>query len=316
VELWPKDGWSVCSRPAGVVYAGCILASLAAYAYINRIAPVAVSVSIIILALVLAAFACLAGSSDQTWTDPSNALAILLIACAFLLDGFFIAGAQTFGPTEVLDVGIGPQWNSYDSYFWIDGHWIEAKLPGKMSYAEWAKIRSWSENLELTNDLDSKPGRVQISMWDRQVYWIRMKNWNPPTTIGEPPHANVRAFLELLVGLVLLVLSAIIWREGRRQGIRYHKYDPFMFLARTVTPFLEDAPQPRQLDGSHLQDRRDGIRQRHGVPHGSHDCAWLRRNRLRRSSAHFTSFFDHSSKVGGASIRLRWSQPSHPVLCV
>jgi hypothetical protein len=231
VELWPKDGWSVCSRPAGVGYAGCILASLAAYAYINRIAPVAVSVSIVILALVLAAFACLAGTSGQTWTDPSNALAVLLIACAFLLDGFFIAGAQTFGPTEVLDVEIGPQWNSYDSYFWIDGHWIEAKLPGKMSYAEWAKIRSWSENLELTNDLDSKPGRVQISMWDRQIYWITMKNWNPPTTIGEPPHANIRAFLELLVGLVLLVLLAIIWREGRRQGIRYHKYDPFMFLA-------------------------------------------------------------------------------------
>jgi Na+(H+)/acetate symporter ActP len=107
VELWPKDGWSVCSRPAGVVYAGCILASLAVYAYINRIAPVAVSVSIIILALVLAAFACLAGTSGQTWTDPSNALAVLLIACAFLLDGFFIAGARTFGPTEVLDVGIG-----------------------------------------------------------------------------------------------------------------------------------------------------------------------------------------------------------------
>jgi hypothetical protein len=68
-------------------------------------------------------------------------------------------------------------------------------------------------------------------MWDRQVYWITMKNWNPPTTIGEPPQANIRAFLELLVGLVLLVLSAIIWREGQRRGIRYHKYDPFMFLA-------------------------------------------------------------------------------------
>jgi Na+(H+)/acetate symporter ActP len=231
VELWPKDGWSVCSRPAGVVYAGCILASLAAYAYINRIAPVAGSVSIIILALVLAAFACLAGTSGQTWTDPSNALAVLLIACAFLLDGFFIAGARTFGPTKVLDVGIGSQWDFNDSYFSIDGHWIEAKLPGKMSYDEWAKIRSWSENLELTNDLDSKPGRVQISMFDRQVYWITMKNWNPPTTIGEPPHANIRAFLELLVGLVLLVLSSIIWREGRRRGIRYHKYDPFMLLA-------------------------------------------------------------------------------------
>jgi hypothetical protein len=73
--------------------------------------------------------------------------------------------------------------------------------------------------------------RVQISMWDRQVYWITMKNWSPSTTIGEPPHTHIRAFLELLVGLVLLVLSPIIWREGRSRGIRYHNYDPFMLLA-------------------------------------------------------------------------------------
>jgi hypothetical protein len=91
----------------GVVYGGGILAAIAAYAYSNRIAPAAGSVSILILALALAAFACLAGTSGQTWTDPSNALAALLIACAFLLDGFFIAGARTFGPKEVLDVGLG-----------------------------------------------------------------------------------------------------------------------------------------------------------------------------------------------------------------
>ena len=50
MELWPNDVWSACSRPAGVVYAGCILTSLAAYSYINRIAPVAGSVSVIIFA--------------------------------------------------------------------------------------------------------------------------------------------------------------------------------------------------------------------------------------------------------------------------
>jgi hypothetical protein len=41
----------------------------------NRIALVAGSVSILILALVLAAFACLAGASGQTWTDPINLIA-------------------------------------------------------------------------------------------------------------------------------------------------------------------------------------------------------------------------------------------------
>ena len=83
----------------------------------------------------------------------------------------------------------------------------------------------------MTNDLDSKPGRVQISMWDRQGYWITIKNWNPPKTIGEPPHDNMRVFRELFVGLLLLALSAIICREGRGRGVRYHKPDPFMFLA-------------------------------------------------------------------------------------
>ena len=83
-------------------------------------------------------------------TDPRNALAVLLIACAFLLDGFFIAEARTFGPTEVLDVGIGSQWDSSDSHLWNDSHWIEAKLPAQMSYDEWETIQSWSENLELT----------------------------------------------------------------------------------------------------------------------------------------------------------------------
>jgi len=53
-----------------------------------------------------------------------------------------------------------------------------------------------------------------------------------------------------------------------------------------------------------------------GAASGEEHCAWLRRNRLRCSSAHFTTFLDHSSKVSGASIRLRWSQPSHPVLCM
>jgi hypothetical protein len=72
VELWPKDGWSVCSRPAGALYAGCILLALAIYAYTNQVAPVAGSVSLVILALVFVAFTFLGGTSGQTWTDPAT----------------------------------------------------------------------------------------------------------------------------------------------------------------------------------------------------------------------------------------------------
>jgi hypothetical protein len=59
-----------------------------------------------------------------------------------------------------------------------------------MSNEEYERFLSWSGNLALTNDLNAKPGRIQISLWDRQVYWVTMKNWTPPTTIGEPPHVQ------------------------------------------------------------------------------------------------------------------------------
>ena len=215
-----------------LVYAGCILAGIVAYAYANRIAPVACFVSFLILALVLVAFLYLAGSSGQTWTDPSNALALLLIACAFLLSGSFIAGASTFGPTRVLDVGIASPRDSSNIYLWNDDHWMEAKLPRQMSYDEQTKIQSWSENHGLTNDLDAKPARILISMWDRQeFYWITMKNWSPPITIGRPPRTSIRAYLDLLLCAVLLGFSQVIWHAGRSLGIRYSSYDPFALLA-------------------------------------------------------------------------------------
>ena len=222
MELLPRDVWAVFSRRAGVVYAFCILVALAAYAYTNRIAPVACAVSLAILILVFVAFSLLAGTSGQTWTDPSNALAILLIGFAFLFDGIFIAGASIFGPVPILDVGV-TDWsgNPNDWHFWFDGRWMEAKLPERMSAEEHNKFQSWSGNLAFTNDLNLKPGRIQISMWDRQVYRVTMKNRTPPTTMGESPHADMRAFLELFCGLVLLVCSFLVWREGLRQGIRY-----------------------------------------------------------------------------------------------
>lgn len=231
MELWPKDGWSVCNRPAGAVCAGCILLVLAIYVYTNRVAPVAGSVSLLVLALAFVAFAFLAGTSSQTWTDPTNALALLLIATAFLLDGFFIAGASTFGPTKIMDVGVASERDPYVIYLWNEGHWIHARLPKRISYDDLEKIRSWSQNPKLTNDLEPGPGRVQMSMWDRQVHWIAMKNSAPPTTIGEPRRANIRAFVELVLSLVFLLLSVVVWREGRRRGIRFRAVSPFYLLS-------------------------------------------------------------------------------------
>jgi hypothetical protein len=236
MEIWPQDPWALFSRKAGVVYAACILLTLAGYAYSNRLAPVVGTVSCVVFISVLAAFLLLAGTSQLTWTDPSNALAILLIASAFFLDGIFIAGASTFGPVETLDVGV-LDWsgNPNDVYFWVEGRWMEAKLSQRISAQETKMFLSWCGNSALTNDLNSKPGRIQMSTWDRQVYRVTMKNWTPPTTIGELPSANPRSFLELLCGLVLLALSLFIWREGRRRGIRY-RAQPLALVADSTNP--------------------------------------------------------------------------------
>src|ERR1700745_1590182 len=65
MEILPRDPWALFSRKAGVCYASCILVVLAVYAYRNRIAPVAGTVSIVVLILVFAAFLLLAGTKPS-----------------------------------------------------------------------------------------------------------------------------------------------------------------------------------------------------------------------------------------------------------
>lgn len=224
MEIWPRDPWALFSRKAGAIYASCILASLAAYAYHNQIAPVAGTVSLMILAIVAAAFLLLAGTSGETWCDPSNALAVFLIASAFVLDGFFIAGAATFGPVRTWDVGV-TDWprDRNNTYFW-NGDWFHTKLPESMSEEEYKTFQSWAGNLDLVNDLGARPGRILISLWDRQVWRVTMKNWNPPATIGGPPQLRSRCVIELFFGVLLFVIAFRIWREGRRRGVGYRTH--------------------------------------------------------------------------------------------
>jgi hypothetical protein len=224
MQMWPRDPWALFSRKAGVVYAFCILVALAVYAHSYRIAPVAGTVSLLIVGIVTAAFLLLAGTSGNTWCDPSNVLALFLIASAFLLDGFFIAGAATFGPVRAWDVGV-TDWprDRDDTYFW-DEQWHRTKLPESMSEQEYKTFQAWAGNLDLTNDLGARPGRILISLWDRQVWRVTIKNWNPPTTFGESPHLRSRCVIELFFGVLLSIIAFRIWREGRRRGVRYRKH--------------------------------------------------------------------------------------------
>ncbi|HTT23397.1 MAG TPA: hypothetical protein VMG82_31005 [Candidatus Sulfotelmatobacter sp.] len=155
METWPQDPWALFSRKAGVLYAFCILIVLAVYAYRNRIAPVAGAVSLAVLILVFAAFLLLAGTSKLTWTDPANALGFLLIATALLLDGIFVAGAATFGPVPVLDVGVlSFQRDPTLCDFWREGQWMLTRLPTRISDQEYEAFRSWANNFEYTNYLN------------------------------------------------------------------------------------------------------------------------------------------------------------------
>jgi hypothetical protein len=148
-----------------------------------------------------------------------------------------VSGSSTFGPIKVLDVGVGGgKSDQHVLYLWANGLWIRAKVPEQASDDDLAKIWSWAQNPKFTNDLDSEPGRVQISMWDRQIHWLTMKNLTPPTTIGEQAHANLRAFVELAFGMVFLGLSFLVWREGHRRGIRLRSLD---------SPYLLSEPRRR-----------------------------------------------------------------------
>jgi hypothetical protein len=227
MKVWPPDPWALFSQKTGVVYASCILVVLIVYAYQNRIAPVARTVSLVVLVLVFAAFLLLAGRSKLTWADPTNALGFLLIAIALLLDGFFVAGAATFGPVPVLEVGVFPgQQDPHLCDFWREGQWMATRLSTRISDQEYEAFRSWADNFEYTNYLKPYPGRIQMSLWDRQVYWVSMKNRRPPMTIGKPPHPNPRSFMELVFGTLLTILSLRIYWEGKKRGIQFKKYEP------------------------------------------------------------------------------------------
>jgi len=225
MELWPEDVLSVSCRPRGAVYAMCILALLSAIAYSHRGSEVAFWVSILVLALVFAALLCLAGNSNHTWSDPGNALGVLLLAFALLLDGFFVAGASTFGPNPVLDVAIGSVWGDR-IWIFINGEDILVRLPDGLTESDLSAISAYQEYYDQRVQYD--PLRVQVSLWDNQVHRMLLKNSQPPRMIGKPPHPSIRALVELFAGIACLLGAFAIWREGRRRGIRWRVCDPFV----------------------------------------------------------------------------------------
>src|SRR5207253_8877329 len=52
--------------------------------------------------LCIGAFCCVAGTTREAWADSENSVGVALLAFALILNGIFISGASTFGPTPVL----------------------------------------------------------------------------------------------------------------------------------------------------------------------------------------------------------------------
>jgi hypothetical protein len=178
-----------------------------------------------IVGLSIGAFCCLAGATREAWADSETSVGVALLALALILHGVFITGASTFGPTPVLaaeifggqclDQGQEVPCRSVDLSTGR-GYLVNARPPEGVDF--WTFYRG---NKQVT---------AQISTWDNRVHWMRTDNTNPPTTVGEPARVNYIAVVELIVGLALLYLAFVIWREGKRRGIKHSERDPFLLI--------------------------------------------------------------------------------------
>ncbi len=119
-----------------------------------------------------------------------------------------------------------------------------------MSEQEYKTFQSWAGNLDLVNDLGARPGRILISLWDRQVWRVTMKNWTPPTTFGESPHLRSRGVIELFFGVLLSIIACRIWREGLRRGVRYRKH-PALLKPSSIPKHKHPSFLPKPGDYTH-----------------------------------------------------------------
>src|SRR4051812_17126900 len=71
-------------------------------------APISLLAWVGVVLFTLIGLGFLAGTSRQSWFDPSTAIGIWLLGTSFILHGVFITGASTFGPIREMDVGPDP----------------------------------------------------------------------------------------------------------------------------------------------------------------------------------------------------------------
>ncbi len=180
--------------------------------------------------LSLAGLICISGTTREAWAFKETAIGISLLALAILVHGIFISGAATFGPTPVLqgevfglNCGIPIDYTDCNS---VDlstgyGYLLDARLPEPVKSDEFFR--------------GDKHVTAQISIWNAQIHWMRTDNTNPPTKVGAPARISYFAIGEVLIGLSLVCLAFMVWREAERKGIT-RESDPFALLRRMPVP--------------------------------------------------------------------------------
>lgn len=183
---------------------------------------------LIIATLSVLAFLCLSGTTREAWAFKETAAGVLLLAFVVLVHGIAVVGAATFGPTPVLQgevfgfsCGVPVDYSDCNS---VDvstgrGYLMNARLPQPVNFDTFYR--------------GDRHVTAQISIWDGRIHWIRTDNTNPPTTVGAPPGISYFAIGEVLVGLALICVALMVWREAKRKGIR-DECDPFLLLRNTT----------------------------------------------------------------------------------
>jgi hypothetical protein len=182
----------------------------------------------VLVALLLGALAYLAGTTREAWATRETAIGMLMLGLAVLLDGIFITGASTFGPTPVLagevfgfDCGrpIDDTACNFVDLSTGRGYLVDARLPQPVRFDTF-----WRGDKHVI---------AQISIWDSKIHWMRTDNTSPPTIVGQPARIDFWAVGEVVFSLCLFYLAFFIRKEAKRLGIT-HECDPLVLLRKTL----------------------------------------------------------------------------------
>lgn len=202
----------------------CVLAFLGSQIVQFPITSVSCWVSLLVLAIAVLAFCCLAGVSAQTWRDPVVALGTLLIGCCLILHAVLVTGAYYFGPVLDFDTRFSfTDRNDRDIFLWRNGAWLDARLPS-ISLDQAEQLRRWDWQT-LREDLRVPDAHTRVSLWDRRIHLLESLNDKRQVRIQDAPLESTKLVVtfELLLGIAAVGGAFTTWRSCSRLGIQFKR---------------------------------------------------------------------------------------------